>query len=82
VNVVNCPVLGFVPVPLWVLGLWFGVVRRLVGLLLGCGGRGPGGAVVVPVVHPVHRREFDFTSRSPGLGVDQLGFVEPVDGLR
>ena len=35
----------------------------------------------VPPVNPVHRRELDFCYPCPGLGVDQLGFVEPVGCL-
>lgn len=35
----------------------------------------------VPPVNPVHRRELDFCYPCPGLGVDQLRLVEPVDCL-
>ena len=39
----------------------------------------PGG---VPPMGPVHRGELDFGQGSPrGLGVDQLGLIQPVDGL-
>ena len=35
----------------------------------------------VPPVNPVHRRELNLGYPGPGLGVDQLGFVEPVGCL-